>query len=79
MTNIVSGLVALVFGGYILLMFGNVVLQSFRDKRVRDHLLSAPRLRNPTRLHKVIFAAMAALLLAFSIMMIARGVSDLGA
>lgn len=78
MTNIVSGVLLLPLGGYILVMFGNVVLQSFRDKRVRDDLLSSPHLRNPTRLHKLIFAAMAALLLAFSAMLIVRGVSDLG-
>jgi hypothetical protein len=68
----------LLVGGFILLMFGNVVVQSFRDKRVRNDLLSDPHVRNPNRFHKLAFASLAALLLAFSGMLILRGLSDLG-
>ncbi len=75
MTNIVSGLVALVLGGYILLMFGNVVLQSFRDKRVRDDLLSDSHVRNSTLFHKLAFAGLAALLLVFAAWLVLRALS----
>lgn len=78
MTKVVSHAALILIGGYIFVAFGNLVLQSLRDKQARDELLSSPHLRNPTRFHKLAFAALAALLLAFAVMLIARGVSDLG-
>lgn len=78
MGEIIAGLLVVLVGGYIFVMFGNVVLQSIRDNRVRDDLLSDPHVRNPTRLHRLAFAALAALLLAFSVMLIVRGLSHFG-
>lgn len=78
MGEIIAGLLVVIVGGYILVMFGNVVIQSFRDKRVRDDLLSDPHVRNPNRFHKRAFATLAALLLTFSVMLIVRGLFDLG-
>ncbi|MCV9938712.1 hypothetical protein OIU35_20385 [Boseaceae bacterium BT-24-1] len=78
MTNLISGIALLVVGGYMFVMFGNVILQSIRDKRARDDLLSDPHVRNPTRSHRLAFGALAALLLTFSVMLIVRGLSRFG-
>lgn len=75
MGEIIAGLLVVLVGGYILVMFGNVVIQSFRDRRVRDDLLSDPRVRNPTLFHKLAFAGLAALLLLFAGWLVLRGVS----
>ncbi len=77
MTNVASGALLLLVGGYIFVMYGNVVFQSFRDQRVRDDLLNSPHLIRPTPLHKIVFAALAALLLAFAGWLIVKGLSDL--
>ncbi len=75
MGEIIAGLLVVIVGGYILLMFGNIVIQSFWDKRVRDDLLSDPHLRNPTLFHKLAFAGLAALLLVFAGWLVLRGLS----
>jgi hypothetical protein len=75
MGGIIAGLLVVLVGGYILLMFGNVVIQSFWDKRVRDDLLSDPRVRAPTLFHKLAFAGLAALLLMFAGWLVLRGLS----
>lgn len=75
MGEIIAELLVVIVGGYSLLMFGNVVLQSFRDKSVRDDLLSDSYVRNPTLFHKLAFAGLAALLLVFAAWLVLRGLS----
>lgn len=75
MGEIIAGLLVVIVGGYILVMFGNVVIQSLWNKRVRDDLLSDPHVKNPTIFHKLAFAVLAALLLWFAGWLVLRGLS----
>lgn len=65
MNDIIEGIIKLALGGFICVIFGQMVVQSLWNRDARAELLSSPHLRNPTLLQKVAFAILSLVLLAF--------------
>ncbi len=75
MADFISGIAKIGIGGFILLIFVPIVVRSFWHKKTRDDLLSSPHVRNPTVLHRVVFAILTLLLLCFAIWLVLSGMS----
>ncbi len=77
MSDFIEGIIKLAFGGFICIVFGKLLIRSLWDRETRATFLSSAHVRHPTRLHKVGFALLALLLVAFAVMLIWTGGSQL--
>jgi hypothetical protein len=77
MTDVIEGIAKLAVGGFICVIFGRMVVESMWDRKARAELLSSPRVRNPTLLHKIAFAVLSVALLAFGGLLAWSGASEI--
>jgi len=76
-SEFMDGIIKIAVGGFICIVFGQLLIRSLWDRETRATFLSSPHVWHPTRLHKVGFALLALLLVAFAVMLIWAGGSQL--
>lgn len=79
MNDLISGVVKLLIGGFVIAVLGRIAWQSLWNREVRAEFFSLPNLRNPSLGHKIVYSIMTAAALYIAAMLVLSGFSHLAA